>query len=165
MAWKLISKLAKNRMIHREHLVAYWPQAVQQLSSLFGMTSSERLPTIVSFLSTMTSLKPEDLPLADKIAIVELVLSKVEEQMNSQQNVEDLVDQLEAAYKAICTFFHNVTQYFTNIMTASGRNNSRAFGMNHQRLELNYDFEDDDDEDFGGGGSSGLANQLLTADQ
>ena len=82
MAWKLISKLAKNRMIHREHLVAYWPQAVQQLSSLFGMTSSERLPTIVSFLSTMTSLKPEDLPLADKIAIVELVLSKVLMQLN-----------------------------------------------------------------------------------
>ena len=79
MTWKLISKLAKNRMIHREHLVAYWPEAVKQVSSLFGMTSSERLPTIVSFLSTMTYLREEDLPLTDKISIVELVLSKVHE--------------------------------------------------------------------------------------
>ena len=74
MSWKLISKLAKNRLIHREHLVAYWPEAVRQVSSLFGMTQSERLPTIISFLSTLTILKPEELPLSEKIAIVELVL-------------------------------------------------------------------------------------------
>ena len=31
-AWKLISKLAKGRLIHREHLVAYWPKAVEQIN-------------------------------------------------------------------------------------------------------------------------------------
>ena len=29
MSWKLISKLAKARLIHREHLVAYFPEAVR----------------------------------------------------------------------------------------------------------------------------------------
>lgn len=38
-AWKLISKLAKGRLIHREHLVAYWPQAVSQVSQLYDMTN------------------------------------------------------------------------------------------------------------------------------
>ena len=84
MSWKLISKLAKARLIHREHLVAYWPEAVRQVSSLFGLTSSERISTLVTFLSTLTHLKPEDLPLADKISIVELVLQKVREQMEVQ---------------------------------------------------------------------------------
>ena len=84
MAWKLISKLAKARLIHREHFVAYWPEAVRQVSTLFGMTSSERLSTLVNFLSTLTHLKAEDLPLADKISIVELVLLKVREQMQVQ---------------------------------------------------------------------------------
>ena len=70
-------------MIHREHLVAYWPEAVRQVSSLFGMISSERLPTIVAFLSTLTYLKEEELPMADKIAIVELVLTKVREQITA----------------------------------------------------------------------------------
>lgn len=83
MTWKLISKLAKVQLIHREHLVNYFPVAVQQLNQLFGVASSERLPTIISFLSTLTKLRSEDLPLPDKISIVELVLSKVREQMSS----------------------------------------------------------------------------------
>ena len=83
------------------------------------------------------------------------------------ENAEDFSDQLEAAFKAICTFFHSVTQYFTNIMTASGRNNNSSFGMQHQRLQLDYEFEDEDDDGdnwHGGhrGGVGGLASQLLT---
>ena len=132
MSWKLISKLAKNRLIHREHLVAYWPEAVRQVSSLFGMTQSERLPTIISFLSTLTILKPEELPLSEKIAIVELVLTKVREQMSCQS---DEADNLEPAYKAIGEFFHSVTQLFTHIMTASGKNNSGSTtGHNHNMM-------------------------------
>ena len=84
MSWKLISKLAKARLIHREHLVAYWQEAVLQVSSLFGMSSSERLSNLVNFLSTLMHLKEEDLPLADKISMVELVLQKVREQMEVQ---------------------------------------------------------------------------------
>lgn len=29
MIWKLISKLAKGKLIFKEHLVAYWPEAVR----------------------------------------------------------------------------------------------------------------------------------------
>jgi len=36
----------------------------------------------------------------------------------------DEADNLEPAYKAIGEFFHSVTQLFTHIMTASGKNNS-----------------------------------------
>ena len=50
------------------------------MSTLFGLAQSERLPTIVSFLSTLMVLKPEELPLSEKISIVELVLVKVREQ-------------------------------------------------------------------------------------
>ena len=70
LTWRLISKLTKNRLIFRDQLITYWPQAVKQVSSLFGVTSSERLPTIIQFLSTVTYLKEEELPLSDKIAIV-----------------------------------------------------------------------------------------------
>ena len=45
------------------------------------MSSSERLSNLVNFLSTLMHLKEEDLPLADKISMVELVLQKVREQM------------------------------------------------------------------------------------
>ena len=74
---------------------------------------------------------------------------------------------MEAAYKAICSFFHNVTQLFTNIMTASGRNNHsgpHASMIQHQRLEMGHDFSDDEDLDYNGG-RGGLANQLLTQEQ
>ena len=61
---------------------------------------------------------------------------------------------MESAYKAICNFFHSVTQLFTNIMTASGRNNNRGRHghhsmMQHQRLEMNHDFSDDEDQNYG----------------
>lgn len=89
------------------------------------MTSSERLPTIISFLSTLTILKPEELPLSEKISIVELVLTKIREQMGVDQPDNDC---LESAYKAICEFFLSVTELFTHLMTASGRNNQSIGG-------------------------------------
>ena len=42
---------------------------------------------------------------------------------------------IEAAYKAISSFFYNVTTLFTNILTASGRNNHSggvSFGMHRE---------------------------------
>ena len=75
---------------------------------------------------------------------------------------------IEAAYKAMCSFFYNVTNLFTNIMTASGRNHNSSsnFGVHqHHRLELGNDYSEEED-DFTFGPSSGtLASQLLTLDQ
>ena len=79
------------------------------------------------------------------------------------------MNHVEAAYKAICNFFHNVTQLFTNIMTASGRNNHNGRHghysmMQHQRLEMGHDFSDDEEREFDEG-RGGLAAQLLTPEQ
>ena len=57
MAWKVICKLAKIKLIYKEHIVVFWPRAVNQLSNLFGMTSSERLPTIIGFLTVLIRLR------------------------------------------------------------------------------------------------------------
>ena len=164
MAWKLISKLAKNQMINREHLIIYWPDAIRQISSLFGMTSSERIPTIVQFLSSLMQLRDTELPLSDKIHLVELVLSKVHEQMT--QATDDQPDNCEPAYKSLCSFFQNVTNLFTNLLTATGRNSRdlQRFSQLPNRASMNHrdnDYGSDDDTPTEAGQ---LASQLLTPD-
>ena len=75
---------------------------------------------------------------------------------------------IEAAYKAMCSFFYNVTSLFTNIMTASGRNNntSASFGFHqHSRLELDNDFSDEEENFTFGQQSETLASQLLNPEQ
>ena len=74
LAWKVVCKLAKIKLIYHDHIVHLWPRAVNQLSNLFGMTSSERLPTIIGFLTVLIKLRDRDMPLNDKIQIVQLVL-------------------------------------------------------------------------------------------
>lgn len=148
MIWKLISKLAKGKLIFKEHLVTYWPEAVRQLSQLFGITSSERLPTIVSFLSTLMSLKPEDLPFSDKISIVQLVLQKVHEQAAAQNGADDGEDD-DIAHAALGEFFDQVAEIFLRVMTASGRNYDQQIGFgraSRSRPQFNeFEFDDDDD--------------------
>ena len=127
----MISKLAKARFIHKEHIIQYWPEAVRQLSTVFGLTNSERLPTIVSFLSTLMSLKQEELPVSEKIFLVDLVLTKIHQQRDNSaaHDAEDY----SMAQKALCEFFHSVSQLFLHILTASGRN-STDFNANRHML-------------------------------
>ena len=88
----------------------------------------------------------------DKIRVVELVLSKVKEQIRAQSatdqdDANDFIDENKSANHAICSFFHNVTQLMANLLTSSGRNNKNS--SHHHRFKLNYerDFNDFSDDE------------------
>ena len=56
LSWMVLSKLAKTRLIYKEHMLPFMSAAANQLSNLFGMTQSERLPTIIKFLSIIIKI-------------------------------------------------------------------------------------------------------------